>query len=87
MSDFILDRDENPHPRMREVALHLRRTARTSDDVIVKASWLAYRDCMMDATGWDTATVEAWLDSHDDPDLATKIVTEHSESVPMPRRR
>src|SRR5436309_3349794 len=89
---FVLDRDENPHPRLREHALMLRRAARATDDPIVGAAWLGYLDCMCDATGWNAETAHAWLDSHDDfdadaighKDAATPPAV--AQCVAMPRR-
>lgn len=85
MPGFVLDADENPHPRMREHALQLRRSAKASDDPILGAMWLGYLDCMCDATGWNAETAHAWLDSHDDFDPAA--IGRAGTSVAAPRRR
>jgi hypothetical protein len=84
---FVLDLAENPHPRLLEHALHLRRAARATNDPIVGAMWLGYTDCACDATGWNAETFNAWLDSHDDPDLATKIAAATAVQVRGPSRR
>lgn len=84
---FVLDRTENPHPRMREHALMLRRSARVSGDSIVGATWLGYLDAMCDATGESAADINAWLDRYDDLTLAEKIVRDVSVQVKGPSRR
>lgn len=92
MEPFVLDRDENPHPRLREHALALRRAARATDDPIVGALWLGYTDCACDATGWNAETWNAWLDQYDDFDLALVAHKEAAtppavaQHVGMPRR-
>lgn len=90
--DFVLDLESNPHPDLRDKALHYRRVARTvttipelPGDVVIAIGWLFYREAMLDATGLPAPQIDGWLDHHDDPNIASTIET----SLPDPgvRRR
>jgi len=69
---FVLDRVENPHPRMLAAALQLRAAAAGTYDgrpttearTAVRAEWRGYLRAMADATGCSPADLEAWLDRH-----------------------
>lgn len=83
---FVLDEVDNPHPRMLERALNLRRIARSApSEPLVFLPWQGYLDCMCDATGETPEAINAWLDSHDP--LPNPLVT-HREptatSTPAP---
>lgn len=69
MSDepFVLDRAENPHPRMLAEALELRAEARWKGVGHVVARWDGYLAAMCAATGCTAADIEAWMDRHDLP--------------------
>lgn len=83
--EFVLDRTENPHPRMRDHALQLRRTARVSGDHVIAAQWLGYLEAMCDATGESSEAINGWLDRFDSPSIAEEIRT--GVPVPGPSRR
>jgi malonyl CoA-acyl carrier protein transacylase len=62
---FVLDRVENPHPRMLAAALELRRRAHLVGMAGAAADrWRGYLDAMCDATGETPEAIEAWLDRH-----------------------
>lgn len=84
---FVLDRVENPHPRMREHALQLRRAARAANDPVLGAMWLGYLEAMCDATGETSDAMNAWLDQHDDPNLAENLRSAQAVQVRGPSRR
>ena len=62
MSDFALDRVDNPHPRMLATALRLRAEARQWHTSGPGARWQGYLEAMCDATGCTPAAMNAWLD-------------------------
>ena len=60
---FVLDRTENPHPRM--LAAAVKAKAATLADPSSSAAfayWQGYRDAMCDATGETPEAIEAWMD-------------------------
>lgn len=66
MSDFVLDLDSNPHPRMLEGALDARRRAEKHPTSITHGRyWQGYLDAMADATGCSHLDLIAWLDRHE----------------------
>lgn len=71
---FVLDRDENPHPRMLGEALLARASAFDSPEAM--AYWLGYRAAMIGATGVAPDEMDRWLDAH-----------EPGTDVPLPVRR
>lgn len=60
---FVLDRAENPHPRMLGEALLAR--ACQYDSPQAAAFWHGYMGAMAAATGLDRSEIEAWMDRHD----------------------
>jgi len=71
---FVLDKAENPHPRMLGEALLARASA--FDSPRSMAYWLGYRAAMCGATGCEPAELDRWLDHH-----------EGGTDVPLPVRR
>jgi len=73
-AEFVLDKVENPHPRMRSSALEYRRRAQTVRKAIhvgakptaamvaLLMQWDTYLEAMCDATGCTPAEIEEWLD-------------------------
>lgn len=61
---FVLDRAENPHPRMLREALYYRSIQH--DSTSAAALWYGYLIAMCGATGCTPAELNAWLDSHPD---------------------
>ena len=68
---FVLDREENPHPRMLTEALAARQRAFASQGVAgerpidePQSFWRGYLSAMCAATGCDEVEMIAWLDSH-----------------------
>lgn len=65
---FVLDRVENPHPRMLAGAIERRAAARatrgwpSSHAESVRAEWRGYLAAMSDATGEAPDDIEAWMD-------------------------
>ena len=57
---FVLDRVENPHPRMLAGALKAR--GASGDSAEARAYWDGYMAAMADATGEPVADLEAWMD-------------------------
>lgn len=55
MSEFSLDRTENPHPRMLQEALQAR------------AYWRGYLAAMAAATGESEDAIEEWMDRNASP--------------------
>lgn len=68
---FVLDRDDNPHPRLLELALAARRRARLAAGNFAAASYYlgALHACCA-ATGCDESEIVGWLDAHDRTDLS-----------------
>jgi hypothetical protein len=68
---FVLDRVENPHPRMLAGALEARAAALATrgwpgeGSAHTRGVWLGYLRAMADATGCDPDELEAWMDRHD----------------------
>ena len=62
VSDFVLDRVENPHPRMLNEALALRADARRNTVGPPVFRWDGYLQAMCAATGETPADIEAWMD-------------------------
>lgn len=66
---FVLDRVENPHPRMLAGALRARRVARElghdPNGLGFVAFWDGYLSAMEDATGCPAQELVAWLDRHE----------------------
>lgn len=71
VGDFVLDRTENPHPRMLAGALACRdlyRQAQAGDPLdtgrlmVTLARWRGYLAAMSDATGETPEAIEAWMD-------------------------
>lgn len=65
--DFVLDRAENPHPRMLAGARLARDAARKAwggspTEIGTRRYWDGYLAAMADATGCDPADLEAWMD-------------------------
>lgn len=88
---FVLDAEDNPHPRMKEKALALRAVARlcplpptVPTHELMRAWWLGYLDCMSDATGLPAVAIEAWLNSHEQPDLTGYRAANETESDALP---
>lgn len=74
MSDFVLDRAENPHPKLLEYALLARANARAATElhgplrdheVDWRTAFRFYMKAMADATGCPEEELEAWLDHHE----------------------
>ena len=59
---FVLDRAENPHPRMLAGALRAREAAAREGSGSAVIYWHGYLDAMADATGETTDAIEAWMD-------------------------
>lgn len=67
--DFVLDKADNPHPRMlagarraRSRASDLAHAGSDTDAAHVAGFWDGYLAAMADATGCDPADLEAWMD-------------------------
>lgn len=71
---FVLDRTENPHPRMLGEALLARSIKFDSSEAL--AYWHGYLAAMCGATGCPPDEIEAWMDHH-----------EGGTDVPLPHRR
>lgn len=63
MSEFVLDAESNPHPKMLAGAVSARRRAVTGE-TWAEAYWQGYLAAMADATGCTDDELEAWMDSH-----------------------
>jgi hypothetical protein len=60
---FVLNRAENPHPRMLRAALRYRASANAPGaQAPAIYRWWGYLDAMVDATGCEAAELEAWMD-------------------------
>lgn len=59
---FVLERAENPHPRMLAEALDLRDKARKTGDSFYRVEWRGYLEAMCAATGETPEAIEAWMD-------------------------
>lgn len=59
---FVLDRTENPHPRMLKGALSARAAAQASGEWDY---WRGYLTAMCDATGECPQAIEEWMDRAD----------------------
>jgi hypothetical protein len=59
---FVLDRVENPHPRMLAGALAARAESHLSAER--SAYWGGYLAAMADATGCEPRDLVAWMDRH-----------------------
>ena len=64
MSEFVLDKTENPHPKMLAGAIHARRTARALGGDRTLHYWAGYLQAMCDATGETPEALNAWIDRH-----------------------
>lgn len=60
--DFMLDRAENPHPRLLAGALRARDAATREGSGGATIYWHGYLDAMADATGESTDALNAWMD-------------------------
>lgn len=61
---FVLDRVENPHPRMLAEGWQLRRRATGGGTIVAVARWEGYLQAMCAATGCDEADILGWMDRH-----------------------
>lgn len=64
MTDFVLDKTENPHPKLLEGAIQARRTARAIGGAEGVYYWAGVLDAMCWATGETHEAMNAWIDSH-----------------------
>ncbi len=64
MSDFVLDKTENPHPVMLAGAIEARRTARALGGERALHYWAGYIKAMCDATGETPEAINRWIDRH-----------------------
>lgn len=66
--EFVLDRTENPHPRMLTEAWGLRSACEGLIDVPgaaaaeVRGKWLGFLQCMCAATGESSEAITAWME-------------------------
>lgn len=61
---FILDRADNPHPRMLAEAIEARRKARAIGGKEATYYWVGFMDAMCAATGLRAEELNRWIDSH-----------------------
>lgn len=61
---FVLDRTDNPHPRMLEEAIEARRRARAIGGEEGIYYWAGFMACMAAATGETPEALNAWIDRH-----------------------
>jgi hypothetical protein len=59
---FVLDRTENPHPRMLTEAHEVRDLARRNVVGPARFEWIGYLRCMCAATGETPDDIERWMD-------------------------
>lgn len=61
---FVLDRVENPHPRMLAEGIEARRRARAIGGKEATYYWAGFIACMAAATGETPEALNAWIDRH-----------------------
>lgn len=62
--EFVLERTENPHPRMLAEAIEARRRARAVGGKEAVYYWTGFMAAMAAATGETPAALNAWIDRH-----------------------
>ena len=63
---FVLDKADNPHPKMLAAAIEARRRARALGGSETAYYWAGYLDAMCNATGETVEALNAWIDKHTD---------------------
>jgi hypothetical protein len=61
---FVLDRVDNPHPKMLDAAIEARRRARALGGTRDTFYWVGYLQAMADATGCSPMDLNRWIDRH-----------------------
>jgi hypothetical protein len=66
-AEFVLDRDENPHPRLLALALAARRRSCVlgSGNLAAQSYYLGILHACVEATGCEESEIVGWLDAHD----------------------